>query len=251
MKKAALYHCQVMHRRHFPVDYRFNYQVFSLLVDIDHVDSLRGPLFAVDGFNLFSLRQRDHAARDGSVWRPWVVKVLQDYDLRESAARVQLLCFPRVLGYGFNPLSLWYCYRADDRLGAVICEVRNTFGEHHHYVLPVTRSADKPLATGSKQKIFHVSPFIDMQARYEFFIHPPSERLNIVIHEYEDDQLMLIASQQGDELVFNSRNLLRCFVRIPFLSLKVMGLIHWQALKIWLKGGRFYSKPPPPKEDIS
>ncbi|MDQ5767685.1 DUF1365 domain-containing protein [Thiothrix subterranea] len=247
---AAVFPSTVMHSRRFPVSYRFSYRVFSLLVDIDRLDEVgRNPLFSIDRFNLFSLYQRDHGARDGSAWRSWAETLLRDNGIESAIGNIQLLCFPRILGYGFNPLSLWFCHDLAGNLLAVICEVRNTFGEHHHYLLPV--AANAPIVTGSKQKVFHVSPFMGMEARYEFFIHPPGDTLNILIHEYEGDALALIASQRGQRQPFSTAVLLRQFALIPFMTLKVMFLIHWQALKIWLKGGKFYRKPAPPTETVT
>lgn len=249
---AYVFPSTVMHSRRFPVRYRFSYRIFSFLLDIDRLEEAsRNPLFSFNRFNLFSLYQADHGARDGSPWRPWAEKVLQDNGIFSPISCIHLLCMPRILGYGFNPLSLWFCYAANGDLLAVICEVRNTFGEHHHYLLHQQGSALGPTVTGSKQKVFHVSPFVGMQARYAFFIHPPGDRLNILIHEYEDDKLMLVASQQGTRQPFNSGVLLRQFLSIPFVSLKVMTLIHWQALKIWLKGAKFFRKPAPPTEEIT
>ena len=247
---AAVFPSTVMHSRRFPVAYRFSYRVFSLLVDIDRLDEVgRNPLFSTNRFNLFSLYQRDHGARDGSAWRGWAETLLRDNGIDAAIGNIQLLCFPRILGYGFNPLSLWFCHDTAGNLLAVICEVRNTFGEHHHYLLPV--AANAPIVTGSKQKVFHVSPLMAMDARYEFFIHPPGDTLNILIHEYVGNELMLIASQQGQRQPFTTGVLLRQFALIPFMTLKVMLLIHWQALKIWLKGGKFYRKPAPPTETVT
>ncbi|QTR49154.1 DUF1365 domain-containing protein [Candidatus Thiothrix anitrata] len=247
---AAVFPSTVMHSRRFPVAYRFSYRVFSLLVDIDRLDEVgRNPLFSINRFNLFSLYQRDHGARDGSAWRGWAETLLRDNGIDAAIGNIQLLCFPRILGYGFNPLSLWFCHDAAGKLLAVICEVRNTFGEHHHYLLPV--AANAAIVTGSKQKVFHVSPFMGMAARYEFFIHPPTDTVKILIHEYEGDELALIASQRGQRQPFTTAVLLRQFALIPFMTLKVMLLIHWQALKIWLKGGKFYRKPAPPTETVT
>jgi DUF1365 family protein len=249
---AAVFPSTVMHSRRFPVAYRFSYRVFNLWVDIDRLDEVgRNPLFSINRFNLFSLYQRDHGARDGSGWRGWAEQVLQQQGIATPLGNIHLLCFPRILGYGFNPLSLWFCHDEAGQLLAVICEVRNTFGEHHHYVLHEHGTALAHIVTGSKQKVFHVSPFVGMQARYEFFIHQPQDKLNILIHEYEGDELMLIASQRGQRLPFTTGVLLRQFAQIPFMTLKVMVLIHWQALNIWLKGGKFYRKPAPPTENIT
>ena len=249
---AHVFPSSVMHSRRFPVRYRFSYRIFSFLVDIDRLEeAARNPLFSFNRFNVFSLYQRDHGARDGSGWRPWVETVLQQQGITVPLGQIRLLCMPRILGYGFNPLSLWFCHARNGDLLAVICEVRNTFGEHHHYLLHEHGAALAPILTGSKQKVFHVSPFVGMQARYEFFIHSPGEKLNILIHEYEGEELMLVASQQGSCQPFSTGVLLRQFLSIPFVSLKVMALIHWQAFNIWLKGARFFRKPAPPIEEIS
>lgn len=249
---ACIYPSTVMHSRRFPVSYRFSYRIFSFIVDIDRLEEIaRNPLFSFNRFNLFSIYQQDHGPRDGTTWRPWVEKILQQNGIFSPVSQIRLLCMPRILGYGFNPLSLWFCCAANGDLLAVICEVRNTFGEHHHYLLHQHGSALPPIVTGTKQKVFHVSPFVGMQARYEFFIHQPGEKLNVLIHEYEDDELMLLASQQGKHQPFSTRILLHQFLRIPFVSLKVMALIHWQAFKIWLKGATFFRKPAPPTEEIT
>ena len=249
---AALYVSTVMHQRFFPVQYRFTYRVFSLLLDIDRLAELtQNPLLAVNRFNLFSVYTRDHGARDGSAWRPWVIQTLATQGITSVDGKIYLLCFPRVLGYGFNPLSLWFCHAANGDVQAVICEVRNTFGEHHHYVLHNNNQAFPSAISGAKEKIFHVSPFISMQAHYAFRLKPPRESVGIVIQEYQEQRLMLVATQHGKRLPLTTWHLLGCFVRIPWLSVKIMALIHWQALKIWLKGARFYSKPTPPIEDIS
>ena len=158
-----------MHSRRFPVVYRFSYRVFSLLVDIDRLDEVgRNPLFSINRFNLFSLYQRDHGARDGSAWRGWAETLLCDNGIDAAIGNIQLLCFPRILGYGFNPLSLWFCYDTAGNLLAAICEVRNTFGEHHHYLLPV--AANTAIVTGSKQKCFMCRPSWGWQRGMSF--HP-------------------------------------------------------------------------------
>ncbi len=249
---AAVFPSTVMHSRRFPVSYRFSYRVFSVLVDVDRLAEIGlNPLFSIDRFNLFSLHLRDHGAHDGSAWRGWAETVLRDNGIDGALGNIQLLCLPRILGYGFNPLSLWFCHNPEGELLAVIGEVSNTFGEHHHYLLNAPADTSAPVVTGSKQKVFHVSPFIGMDARYEFFIHPPGDTLNIVIHEYAGDELMLIASQRGERLPFSTAVLLRQFALVPFMTLKVMSLIHWHALKIWLKGGKLYSKPAPPTETVT
>ncbi|CAA6827948.1 MAG: Hypothetical protein COG3496 [uncultured Thiotrichaceae bacterium] len=249
---ASLYDCDVMHQRHFPVDYRFTYRVFSLLIDIDELELLnKQTLLSVNGFNLFGVYTKDHGDRSGRDWRLWVDHLLDEQNLPEAKGKIQLLCFPRIVGYGFNPLSLWYCQNENDELIAVICEVSNTFGEHHHYVI---HNNNEPLALpvkAEKSKVFHVSPFINMQQRYQFTLDKPDELLRVVIQEYEQNKLMLVATQQGERRVLSTGTLLRYFFLMPLMTMKIMIMIHWHALKIWLGGGKFYRKPKPPIKNVS
>lgn len=243
----------VMHRRLFPVRYRFAYRVFSLLLDLDELPALdrRLRLFSHNRFNLLSFHDRDHGPRRDAPLRPWIETLLREQGIELAGGPVRLLCFPRVLGYVFNPLSLWYCHHADGSLRAVLCEVSNTFGEHHGYLL---HEGGAPLADPlrqSRDKRFHVSPFISMEARYSFRISRPGERLAVVIHEHQRGRLMLTASLTGRLAPLTDGRLLAAALRIPLLTLKVMILIHWQALKIWLRGAPFHRKPPPPEQEIT
>ena len=158
---------------------------------------------------------------------------------------------PRILGYAFNPLSVWYCEHSDGKPRAVLLEVRNTFGEHHHYLLHEGGAPiDWPMRA-TKPKGFHVSPFIDMTPFYDFQLGEPGERLRISIQEYQDNELMLVATQSGQAREFSDSNLLRSFAAMPWATARIMVLIHWQALKIWRRGGRYHPKPKPPAQEIS
>ena len=248
----SLYVSTVMHRRHFPQSYKFTYQVFSLLLDIDRLEEHKEYRFlSHNRFNLFSIQNRDHGARDGSAWRPWINNLLDKESLENAKHTIKLLCFPRVLGYAFNPISLWYCYGEDKNLYAIICEVSNTFGEHHHYVLHNHNKPYEQNVDTYKAKNFHVSPFIGMTANYHFLLEKPSDDLRIIIDEYQDEELMLTATQIGKKLPLTNTQLLRQFFLMPFMTAKIMIMIHWQALKIWRRGGTFHKKPPAPKTDYS
>jgi uncharacterized protein len=253
MREALLYSCRVMHQRFFPVAYRFHYRVYSALFDIDRLDGLaaQSRWFSLNRFNLFSLHTRDHGRRDGSRWRPWVEARLAEHGVDLQGGRIRLLAMPRILGHAFNPLSVWYCDHRDGRPLAVLLEVRNTFGEHHHYLLRADPGPSPWPVRGDKAKQFHVSPFIDMEARYVFRLDEPESDLRITIHEFQHDELMLVAGQSGRAIPFTDRNLLRILFTMPWATAKVMVLIHWQALKIWLRGGRFHRKPEPPVQEVS
>ncbi len=253
MAAARIYSSQVMHQRLFPVRYRFRYRIVSVLFDIEQLGVLdrNHRWFSLNRFNLFSLHTQDHGRRDGSPWRPWIEARLAEHGIYLDGGRIRLLAIPRVLGYAFNPLSVWYCEHRDGSPRAVLLEVRNTFGEHHHYLLHAAgMPIDWPLRA-TKPKQFHVSPFIDMAPFYDFRLGAPGTSLSITIQEYQGNELMLVATQSGQARDFSDRNLLRTFAAMPWIAAKVMVLIHWQALKIWLRGGRYHPKPKPPTQEIS
>jgi DUF1365 family protein len=254
MPASCLYAGEVMHRRLRPFGHRFVYSVFSIMVDIDELPALgrRLRLFAHNGRGLFSLRDRDHGPRDGSPLRPWVEKACADAGVDVAGGRIFLHCFPRVLGLGFDPLSTYWCHGPGGELRAILYEVKNTFGDQHGYLVPIA-AAPAPGATlrHARDKVFHVSPFIGMSARYAFRVRVPEEELFIAINESGPDGPILVATHRGRRMELDDARLLRCFLAYPFLSLKVLGGIHWQALKLWLKGAQFHSRPQPPGAGVS
>lgn len=250
---GVLYHSQVMHRRVGRPGYRFVYPVFSLLLDIDRLGSIdrRLRLLSVDRWNLLSIRRRDHGPRDGSDWRPWVEARLAEVGIDLAGGRVRLLCFPRLLGYAFNPISLWYCEHRDGRLRAVIAEVNNTFGDHHNYVLHAGGASMAWPVCAQATKQLHVSPLIDMDCTYRFRLARPGRRLGVFIRQVRAGHLLLAASQTGQARPLSDRQLLRTLLRTPLMTFKVLAAIHWQALKIWLAGGRFHPRKSPPLQEAS
>ncbi|HSA82857.1 MAG TPA: DUF1365 domain-containing protein [Geminicoccaceae bacterium] len=236
---SAIYLGQVMHRRLTPVRHRFIYRVFSLLLDLDRLAELDRSLrvLSVNRANLVSFFERDHGARDGSPLRPWIDTRLQERGLDPSGGRVFLLCFPRLLGYVFDPLSVYYCYGRSGRLDAIIYEVKNRCGEQHAYVLPVVRVAEPDGAVRqSCAKRFYVSPLIEMAARYRFKLAPPGERLTVVIQEEVEQSTSMVATLTGRRRPLTDGQLLRAVLRLPLMTLKVIVAIHYEALRLWLKG---------------
>jgi DUF1365 family protein len=253
MPQTCLYRGEVMHRRLRPFGHRFVYGVASLLVDLDDLSKLRPSrglrLLSHNRFNLFAIHDRDHGPRDGSPLRPWVEAELRaaGIDLREGAGdggRIFLHCLPRLLGYVFNPISIYWCYGADGRLRAVLCEVKNTFGEQCSYVLsaPSRREAGAPLRASCAKKMY-VSPFIAMAGRYRFRLDDPEAVLKLVITESDRDGALLVASHSAARRALDDRALLGAFAAFPFLTAKVIAAIHWQALRLWLKGARIEPYP--------
>ncbi len=237
-----------MHHRLRPIGHRFTYRVFSLFLDLDEAASVgkRLWLLSVERPNLLSFWARDHGARDGSPLEPWVRDRLADAGIVLDQPRIRLLCFPRLLGYVFNPLSIYFCYEPD-RLAAIVYEVKNTFGGQHAYAFRVRRagSGDRLIAHGCAKE-FYVSPFIDMAARYEFHLAEPGRRLAVVIKETERGLPLLIASQSGERRPLTDRAILACLATDLFMTFKVFLGIHIEALRLWRKGAPFFARMPHP-----
>lgn len=227
-----------MHARLKPVDHRFSYKMAALLIDIDKLEEVGKAcsLFSVGRFNLLSFYPKDHGSRDGSNLRIQVEKLLEEAGL-PSPVRIRLLCYPRVLGYTFNPLSVYFC---EDEFGdcvALIYEVKNTFGEQHTYVQPV--SPGQKTAAGIRQtarKCFYVSPFLDMEMEYRFRIKPPEDTIALRILESDGDGPILAATFFGRKLPLNSRAIVQTVLQTFGIAWKVIAGIHWEALRLWLKG---------------
>jgi uncharacterized protein len=233
---SCLYVGSVMHRRLRPRVHHFRYRAFWLLIDLDELPDLTGKLrlFAHNRWGLFSLRDADHGDGSATPLRLQVGRRLAQAGLDIGGGAVRLLCMPRTLGYCFNPLSIFFCHRADGTLVALIYQVHNTFGERHSYVIPVAPEAGTIHQTCRKS--FYVSPFMDMGLLYEFRVRGPADHVAVSIRASGPDGLVLVAALGGRRAALTDRALARAFVTIPAVTLKVMAAIHWQALRLWLIG---------------
>lgn len=249
MRGSALYQGNVKHARLDPLRHSFSYRVFYGLFDIDELESLDRDLrwFSIDRFNLVGFNRGDHGPADGSALRPWVEDVLEGAGVGLEGGPIYLLAMPRILGHVFNPLAIWYCYGPDDDLRAVIHEVRNTFGDRHCYVVPV-----EPESLSHRfDKELHVSPFNGMDQSYRFSLTEPGERLTVSIEQSEGNQPVLRAGMALSRLPTTDSVLLRLFFTHPLVTVKVVVAIHWQALRLWLKGATFHRRPQPSRHTIS
>ena len=223
---AALYVGKVMHARLKPMGHRFSYRVMSLLIDLDRLAEAdrQSPLFGVNRAALYSFREADHGARDGSPLRAYAQRCAAERGIDLTGGRVLLLCYPRLLGYTFNPLSVYFCYRASGELALLIYEVRNTFGDIHPYVLPV-KSGEMSCAGVRQQqdKLFYVSPFIEMAMRYHFRVLPPEERVQLRILETDREGPLLAATFNGRRRALNTKELRRAFFAFPLVTLEDHG----------------------------
>ncbi len=243
---ATLYVGDVMHARLKPMAHRFSYKVMSLLIDLDRLDEAdrQSRLFGVNRAALYSFHESDHGDRDGSSLRAYAQRRAAEHGIDLTGGKVLLLCYPRLLGYTFNPLSVYFCGRADGSLAMLIYEVRNTFGEIHAYALPVTSGQISEAGVRQEQdKLFYVSPFIEMTMRYRFRIVPPDECVKLRILESDQDGPLLSATFNGRRRPLTSGALLKTFVALPLVTFKIIAAIHWEALRLWIKGAKLVARP--------
>lgn len=243
--KPLIYQGKVFHKRFSPIENSFLYRAVYIRFDIDKVEELKSIFFSVDRFNLMSFYRCDHGHKSKSKGqlRQWATHILEKSGIVNFKGRIELQTFPRMLGFVFLPVSFWYCYEDDNKeASAIICEVNNTFGESFNYVVTA------PMAKRKLNKEFHVSPFFDVKGNYQFdFTKNEYATIN-----YEDKgRLIFTASLYGKALEWKTLNILGLFILNPFFTFAVVFLIHYQALKLFLKRVKFYKKPQPPREDIN
>lgn len=241
----------VMHERLHPRKHRFSYPVFCLRVNLARLDELNNLWFGVDCPRPMSLRRKDYGPRDGSCLLTWVRTLLSDAGLPHDG-EVHLQTFPRMLGYGFNPVSFWYCHDAQGALRSVLAEVNNTFGERHLYLLQAKDAAAITRQSRLEcRKVFHVSPFCKVEGHYQFSFRDGEQARFAGIDYHDAEGLLMRTCISGKSLAYSHANLRRCLLRQPMLTLGVMARIHWQALRLWLRKVPFYRKPEPPNAMLS
>lgn len=253
MTSSALYVGHVAHRRTRPVDHAFRYRVCSMLVDLDELPALDAGLrlFSHNRRNVVSFLDRDHGPKDGSPLRPWIDRLLAGAGI-QGGGPVRILCSPRLYGYVFNPLSEWFCHDRDGRLTAILHEVRNTFGEWHAYLVPVDagRIPGEPIVHQCA-KVFHVSPFMDMDLEYRFRIVEPADRAVIAMRLFDGNGELFTASFAGERRELTATSLRRALVEHPLMTAKVIGGIHREALTLLRKGAPFRRKPEAPPNPVT
>jgi DUF1365 family protein len=252
MTRSAIYQGEVVHTRFRPVHHRLRHRMIWLLLDLDELPTLtrRMRLFSLNRLNLIDFRDRDHGDGTATPLRSQIECHLRSAGLEADGGAIRVLCMPRVFGTVFNPLSVFFCHRADGRLNAMLYEVNNTFGERHSYLIPVI-DADASVVRQSCAKQFHVSPFMDLNMSYRFRVAIPGARAVVAIEGSDAGGKLIAAAYSGTRRALTDANLLRAFATQPFGAMQVLGAIHWEALKLWRKGVRLRRKPPPPREPVS
>ena len=239
---SSIYNGTVIHKRFKPKIHYFKYKVFSILIDLYELENLSKKIkfFSYNKFNLVSFYEKDHGNRDGSSLVSWVKKNLEDNNINSENVKIKLLCYPRILGYVFNPLSVFYIYDVSEKLICILYEVKNTFGEQHTYIFKVDN--DQKLYQHNCSKKFHVSPFIEMNCKYFFRLLKPGEKISVIIDQYQTDEKILYASQDGQRVDFNTKELIKSYLKHPLMTFKIISAIHFEAFKLWVKGIKFIKK---------
>ena len=264
--RSQIYECAILHARFLPTAHRFLYRIFMLSIDLDELEEVhrRTRLFSLNRGNLFSLRecdflpltetkhnstspdQGDFNPADRPTLKQRVLTYLRTHDVAvENDATVQLITLPRMLGYRFNPVSFYFIRDADGDPIAAITEVTNTFHEMKPFLLrPETLTAD-----GFKFRVpknFYVSPFTDVDVEFDFRLRLPSHRLAIQIDDYIDGQRTLTTSLTGPARPLTDGALAWFLLKYPLLTLRVISLIHWHAMRLWFKRVPWFAKAAKP-----
>ena len=248
---SSIYNGTVIHKRFKPKIHFFKYKVFSLLLDLDEIDTIDNNIniFSHNNFNLISFYDRDHGDRDGSSVREWVKKKLKSNNIECKDIKIKLLCYPRILGYVFNPLSIFFVYDNNSSLVSILYEVKNTFGEQHTYIFRINSNSD--LIENSCNKKFYVSPFMDLNSKYYFKISNPNEKLSVAIDQRDKEGKLLFASQDGIRANLTTKNLILAYLKNPLMTIKIISAIHYEAFRLWLKGIKLIKKKFKIKNNIS
>ena len=241
---TKLYSTTIVHERFSNFKNIFKYSVFSMCFDYDELTTLtkKIKIFSYNRFNIFSYNKKDHGYRDGRSLREFVEKHLAESNFFFDGLNIQIICFPRIFGYAFNPLSIIYCYH-ELKLVAVFYEVKNTSNEQHTYFFASNEKKNISEYQHQCNKNFYVSPFIGMKALYKFRNQLPNNKMSINIDLFDENNLkILTASQYGKKISLNSFTLLRHLISNPLITLKIIAGILYEAFFIFLKGGKYYNR---------
>jgi DUF1365 family protein len=245
---SGLYPGVVTHARLRPRIHRLRYRLFMTLLDLDELPALnhRLRLFGHNRRGLISFHDKDHLAGTGDL-KAEVLAALDRAGIDLSGGRVRVLCMPRVLGFVFNPISVYFCHRPGGAVAAMLYEVNNTFGQRHSYLIPVEAGGEGPIC----DKAFHVSPFMDMALRYRFETSPPGDAAMLVVDADDAQGPMIATAFRGRRRDLTDAGVLAAFLAHPLLALSVLAAIHWEAVKLLLKGLRLKPSPPAPADPVT
>jgi len=243
---------RVQHQRMRPVRHGFGYGVFYVRVPLSQWAKAGRRWLSLERWNLLGLYRRDFGPRDGSDLEPWIRGQLAAGGVTTADGEVVLQAFPRVLGYVFNPIAIWQCFDRAGGLRAVLCEVSNTFGEHHNYLL--AHADGRVIERGEwmqAPKALHVSPFCEVRGHYRFHFPGDEAHPKARIDYHDEEGALLVTAMHGRAQPLTNRNLLRAFFGYPWMTVAVVARIHWQALRLWLQHVPWFAKPGPPIKETT
>lgn len=250
---GGLLHATVWHKRLRPRENDFTYRIFNICLPVSCIKNLPSSwLFGVDKPGLYSYQQKDHCPKTGEDNYQWIQDLLRTHGLDDVDGEILLYCMPRLLGYGFNPVSFWMCLDEAGNIRAVLAEVRNTFGEWHNYLL--YHEDHRPILPSDvmqSDKIFHVSPFMEVAGGYHFQFKLSDSHFTAIINYHDEKGEILKTSITGKRTSLTKGALLGAFFRYPFVTFKVIFLIHYQALRLALKKIKYHTKPKPPTKELT
>ena len=251
IKNSFIYTGNVIHKRFKPKIHYFKYKVFSLLVDLSELELMDKSLkiFSYNKFNIVSFYDKDHGARDGSSIKMWVINNLKKNNIDTNNIQIKLLCYPRIFGYVFNPLSVFYVYDNNSNLISILYEVKNTFGEQHTYIFKT--DINQNLIQHVCKKKFHVSPFIEMDCIYFFRLLKPGNKISVIIDQNDKEGKVLYASQDGIRSEMTNANFIKSYLKHPLMTFKIIVAIHFEAFKLWTKGIKLIKKTLKIKNNIT
>lgn len=249
----ALYVGEVVHQRSANFNHRLRYSLYMLLLDIDRIEGTtrRLRLLSQGRSGLMSFSARDHGDRSDTPLRAQIETHLAGAGIDLQGGTIRLLTMPRILGYGFNPISVYFCYRPDGQVAALVYEVTNTFHERHSYLVAVPEDAPPGPLRQTTEKRFFVSPYMDMALTYDFTVRLPGEAVSVVVAVRRGETPILTASFAGRRRPLTDGQVLRAFLAHPLLTWKVTAGIHWEALKMMIKGARYRHRGAVPPQPVS
>jgi DUF1365 family protein len=242
--KSKIFESRVMHHRLVPQKNSFHYNIYTFALDLDELETMDKKLtfFSMEKWNLFSFYKKDHLDYGHPTHKENMISYVRENGCNTPISRVLLITNMRVLGYVFNPVCFYYFYDSNDQVACVVVEVHNTFGEMKPFYLGSEDLKEGQYYNKIYNKYFYVSPFQDLETSFEFTLYPPSDKMKIGIDDWKDGKKVFLSSYIGDAKTMESANLLKYFFKYPLVTLRVIFLIHWQAMILFLKKVPFYRK---------
>jgi DUF1365 family protein len=243
IKKPLLIKGDIMHHRFFPKENHFDYKSIYISLPLSKIERLKKALFSLGKFNLFGFYNSDYGDKKSQDIKSWIYKILKENNIN-NIKEIILITHPRVLGYVFNPVSFWLCLDSNNKLISVLSEVNNTCGQKHNYLC--FKESGEPIKSDDwieGKKEFYVSPFMEIEGRYKFRFEFTNNQMNFFINYIVDNKLKLTTSLKCHFQELNNKNLLLSFLKMPFFTFKTIILIHYQAIKLYLKSIKHYKCP--------